>query len=320
MRYQRLLLAFIAITTVGILYEKYKKKYEPDEKEKNFMLIKEHLLKNVKNGKPNIWIHTDYNVNARNWESFNSRNSTKLNQPYLKLCIDSMIKWSGESCNICLINDNTFNKLLDNWTIDLDKLPCPIRKRTRLLGQLRLIHKYGGVIMPNSVLMMRDFKSYHKQYLGGKSCYVGEFVTRNKHSAEKPFFPNSKLVGCKKDCKSIKKICNHLEAELSLDNTSDMDFDDKINKYLYQCVVNGSMNILPANLLGCKTTDGKLILLDHLMNESKIDFDKNMLGLYIPKDELAKRLNYKWFMRMNRIQILTSKTAIGQLFSLSLSH
>ena len=320
MKFQRLLLAFIAITAVGYLYDKYQKKYEGDPKEKNFRLIEKHLLKNVKNGKPNIWVHTDYNVNARNWESFNSRNSKKLNQPYLKMCIETMIKWSGESCNICLINDDTFGRLLDNWTIDLDKLPEPLKKRTRKLGLLRLIHKFGGVLLPNSFLMMRDFKPYHENYLGAKSCYVGELITKNKHNAEKPFFPSIKIVGCKKDCGVIKRLCDNLEADLSIDNSGEMDFDDKINKYLYQYVTNGGMNLMPANILGCKTKDGRQILLDDLMGESKIDFDLNMVGLYIPKCELSKRLNYQWFMRLNKTQIVTSKTTIGHLFSLSFSN
>ena len=320
MKYQRLLLAFIGITAVGIMYEKYKMKFEPDEQQQNFKLIEQHLLKNVNNGKPNLWIHTDYNVNARNWLSFNSRNSSKLNQPYIKLCIDTMIKWSGESCNICLINDDTFGRLLDNWTINLDNLPEPLKKRTRKLGLLRIIHKFGGVIMPNSFLMMRDFKPFYDQYLGAKTSFVGEFLTKNKHSGEKPFFPNIRLLGCKKGCKVIKLLCNNLEADLSLDNTAEIDFNDRINKYLYKYVVNGGINIIPANLLGCKTVIGDPILLDHLMGESKIAFDRNMVGLYIPKCELSKRLNYKWFMRLNKTQIVTSKTAIGQLFSASLSN
>ena len=77
-------------------------------------------------------------------------------------------------CNICLINDDTFGRILDNWTIDLDKLPEPI-DRTRKLGLLRLIHKFGGVLMPNSFLMM-DFKPYREVL--GSGCYVGEFVTK----------------------------------------------------------------------------------------------------------------------------------------------
>ena len=174
--------------------------------------------------------------------------------------------------------------------------------------------------MPNSFLMMRDFKPYHDKYLGAKGCYVGEFVTKNKHASEKPFFPNIKLVGCKKDCKIIKRLCDNLEADISIDNTSEIDFEDKINKYLYQYVTNGGMNLIPANILGCKTVQGDQILLDHLMGESKIDFDLNMVGLYIPKCDLSRRLDYKWFMRLNKTQIVTSKTTIGKLFSLSFSN
>ena len=61
-------------------------------------------------------------------------------------------------------------------------------------------------------------------------------------------------------------------------------------------------------------------LLDHLMGETRVDFDLNMAGLYIPKCELLKRLNYQWFMRLNKTQIVTSKTTIGKLFSLSFSN
>ena len=73
------------------------------------------------------------------------------------------------------------------------------------------------------------------------------------------------------------------------------------------------MNMIPANMLGCKNVHGEQILLDHLMQESEIEFDRKMIGLYIPKDELLKRLNFQWFLRMNKIQIITNRTAIGQI-------
>ena len=78
MKYQRLLLAFVTISAVSFLYEKYKSKYEESPEKKNFSLIEKHLLKNAKNGKPNIWIHTDYNVNARN-----KYNKTTYPYPYI---------------------------------------------------------------------------------------------------------------------------------------------------------------------------------------------------------------------------------------------
>ena len=43
--------------------------------------------------------------------------------------------------------------------------------------------------------------------LGAKNSFVGEFLTKNKHSGEKPFFPNIRLLGCKKGCKKVVKTC-----------------------------------------------------------------------------------------------------------------
>ena len=37
MKFQRLLLAFITITAVGYLYDKYQKKYEEDPKERKIL-------------------------------------------------------------------------------------------------------------------------------------------------------------------------------------------------------------------------------------------------------------------------------------------
>ena len=79
------------------------------------------------------------------------------------MCVETIIKHCGESFNICLINDSSFDKLLNRWSIDLDKLPQPMKERTRTLGCLRLLEKYGGVLLPNSMLLMRDFIHYHEK-------------------------------------------------------------------------------------------------------------------------------------------------------------
>ena len=78
------LYGFIILTAIGILYEKYKQKYIPDEKLKDHELIMKFLL-NGDGGnlakKPILWIYTERSVNSRWWPSFYSRNTTHLNQP-----------------------------------------------------------------------------------------------------------------------------------------------------------------------------------------------------------------------------------------------
>tara|TARA_B100001059_G_C17839497_1_gene591018 strand:- start:2832 stop:3803 length:972 start_codon:yes stop_codon:yes gene_type:complete len=319
MRLQRLFVAFILITTLGIFYDKYREKYDPDPEKLQFDLVQEHLLENNGNldliKKPIMWVHVDHNKNSRHWESFYSRTNNNLNQPYLNMCVETIIKHCGDSFNICLINDNSFFKLLNNWTIDLDKLPEPLKSRTRFLGILKLLKKYGGVTIPNSMLMMKNFIKCHKKYLGVNGIYVGEFISRNVTSTQKRTFPSHRLIGCEKNNNIINDMCSYMEVLLSTDTTSEVEFDGKIDRMLFKHVNSSSVNLIPARQLGMKTQDGYDILLDDLLQNTKINFDKNMVAIYLPKEELLKRTNYKWFLTSNKMQILTSKTVVSSKFT-----
>ena len=94
---------FVILSTVGILYERYNRKYFPDEELDKYDLVKKYLLNEddrIKK-KPFLWIHTKHEINSRERLSFYSRNSKNLNQPYLNLCIESIIKYCGKSFNVC---------------------------------------------------------------------------------------------------------------------------------------------------------------------------------------------------------------------------
>ena len=94
MKYLKYLSSFIIIVAAGILYEKYNKKNEIYDFNQNQDLIKKFLLSenSYLGGKPNLWIHTTLDINARNWKSFFSRNTRELNQPYILLCIQSIVR------------------------------------------------------------------------------------------------------------------------------------------------------------------------------------------------------------------------------------
>tara|TARA_B110000261_G_scaffold71602_1_gene83462 strand:+ start:2100 stop:3062 length:963 start_codon:yes stop_codon:yes gene_type:complete len=320
MRFQKLIGVFVLITAIGILYDKYKNKIGVGIQKEQFNLVEKHLLYGEGSDKPILWIHTEHNKNARHWASFYSRTNNNLNQPYINMCVETIIKWCGDSFNICLINDETYEKLLPSWSINLDKLPEPIRTRTRTLGTMKLLSKYGGVIMPNSMLMMRDFMPRHKEYLGRKGCYCGEFISRNNTSTLKRLFPSHKLIGCEKENETIKKLCNDLEILLSTDNSGSADFEGHIDKILYKNVKSGMMSLISGNLIGMKTNEDTVILLDDLLKETNIDFDKQMFGVYLPKDELLKRRNYEWFVRLNKVQIVAGNSNVSKLFSMSYSN
>ena len=77
----RYITTFVILTVLGVLYERYKIKYQPDEELSKYDLIKKYLLNGSDNlgGKPILWIHATHEINARNWSSFYSRNNINLN-------------------------------------------------------------------------------------------------------------------------------------------------------------------------------------------------------------------------------------------------
>ena len=81
------IIVVVFLMIISLIYNRYKKKYIPDEELSNFPLVKKYLLDEDKklSGKPILWIHTNYDVNARNWLDFKSRNTKNLNQMYLEI-------------------------------------------------------------------------------------------------------------------------------------------------------------------------------------------------------------------------------------------
>ena len=78
-----------------------------------------------------MWIHNTRGINARHWESFYSRNTRKVNQPYLISCIESANQHCSNSFNICIIDDDSFKKLIDGWNINIHGLADPVKKSIR---------------------------------------------------------------------------------------------------------------------------------------------------------------------------------------------
>ena len=123
-------LVFIAVTTVGMLYDRYSKKFYPDEELDKYNLVRKYLLNESDSldGKPFLWIHTKHKINGRNWESFKSRNTKRLNQPYKDLCVESIVKHCGDSFKICLIDDSSFEKIIPDWSIYMDGLVTQLKE------------------------------------------------------------------------------------------------------------------------------------------------------------------------------------------------
>ena len=111
----KLIAFYLVIILAGIAYNRYAKSQEGINMSADYNLIKKYLLNDkslADTRKPFMWIFIDYEVNARNWSSWGSRNTTNLNQPYMYLTIRSIVEQCGNSFNVVLVDDSSFQRLL----------------------------------------------------------------------------------------------------------------------------------------------------------------------------------------------------------------
>jgi len=314
-------LIFILLTAIGILYKRYEAKYFPDEELDKYSLVRKYLLNESESmtGKEILWIHTKHDINSRNWSSFGSRNSRKLNQPYKDLCVESIIRQCGNSFNVCLINDDSISKLLPEWNIQLSQLANPIKENVRQLGLAKLLYSYGGVIVPDSTIMLRNIESTHKEKLARNNMYVGEFVNRNSTSVSRRFFPSHKLMGCKKGSESMKELIENLEVMISQNNNDVVKFEGIIDRNINKLCMEGKCGLVCGKSLGVKDKENKVVLVDHLLNNSSLNLCMcSLMCIVLPDDEILKRHKYNWFARLSHRQVLAGDFQVSKFMILSL--
>ena len=314
-------LIFILLTAIGILYKRYEAKYFPDEELDKYSLVRKYLLNESESmtGKEILWIHTKHDINSRNWSSFGSRNSRKLNQPYKDLCVESIIRQCGNSFNVCLINDDSIEKLLPEWSIQLSQLADPVKENVRQLGLAKLLHSYGGVIIPDSTIMLRNMENIHKEKLSRNDMYVGELINRNSSSVSHRFFPSHKLMGCKKESKSMKELIENLEVMISTNHNDVVKFDGIIDRHINKLCMEGKCGLVCGKSLGVKDKENKVILLNQLLNNSPLNLCMcSLTCIVLPDDEILKRHKYNWFARLSHRQVLGGEFNVSKFMILSL--
>jgi hypothetical protein len=320
----KLVLFYLVLILAGVAYNRYKKSQEGNNISHDYNLVKKYLLNDkslADTRKPFLWIHIDYEVNARNWSSWGSRNSTNLNQPYMYLCIRSIVEQCGGSFNVVLVDDAAFQRLLPDWTIQVQSTPSPLKQHLRDLAMAKVLHKHGGLTVPASFICLKDLKPAFNNLLkgAGKTMFAGEFVARNSAAAAVSFFPDSALMGCTKESPVMQQYIAYLEPLVTADYTNEYEFLGQNDRWLYKQLISSppKMSMLCGTLIGTKTADGKPVVIEALLGEEDVDFAKGAYGIYIPADQILNRLAFQWFARLSPRQVLTSNTVVGKYLLLS---
>jgi hypothetical protein len=314
--------ALIAVLGVASYYgNNIKQMFSPKEEE-DYNLIKQYLLNDSPlygYNKPKIWIHTKYDINARKWRDFYSRNSHDLNQPYIHLTIKSIINHCSDDFHICLIDDDTFSKLIPTWDIDLNNVAEPLKSQYRQLGLAELLYYYGGMIVPNSFLCCRNLKGLYEEGIAGKKPFVCESINRTSNiqnqinGSKMLFIPDTYFMGADKNNSVILEYVEYLK------NRSQNGHITQVYEFLGDTSLGciGSINVSKMNLIGgeyigIKTNKRKPVLLEDLMEDNYLDLSTHIYGIYIPEYEILKRPKYQWFAVLDTKQLLESNIFIAK--------
>jgi hypothetical protein len=273
--------------------------------------------------KPKIWIHSKFEYNARKWQSFHSRSSRDLNQPYIHLTIRSVIDHCGDDFHICLIDDDTFSKLIPSWDLDLATVAEPMKSQLREIGMAEIVYYYGGIVLPNSFLCTNNIIDLYHKGIEGDKMFVCENVNHGedllKQKVRKLFVPSTYIFGAPKNNVQIKEYVKCLKQRNQTPHFSNT--AEFVGDTSGWCVTKASaqeINVLGGEFFGVKTTKGKPVLLDHLMEEEYLPFSNQMVGIYIPGDEILTRIKYKWFAVISSEELMKSNMLITKYLKSSM--
>jgi hypothetical protein len=320
MNFGRYAITMVILIMVSVLYDRFKKKNGITDEVNHYDAVQKYLLNEssgennpsslANSSKPLLWLHMDYEVNARHWLSFNSRNSKCLNQPYILLILKTIINKCGNSFNICLIDDNSFEKILPEWGIDLSRIANPLKEHYRNLGLTKILYKYGGLLVPNTFICFKNLDTLYNSI--NDKPIIGEFKNRNVTATYKDFCPDMRFLGCKKNCEVIKQFILFMEKVMLHDSTNEMDFLGEKSCWCSSQIAQNKMTLVNGRTLGTRQNNNNAVFIEELVNNGYINFCDTAMGVYVPSDELLKRKMLNWFVRMSPEQVLKSNTNIGK--------
>jgi hypothetical protein len=335
-----MILGFSIVTVAIYLSSNLKEKLEPNDE---YELIKKYLLNDnplYGYNKPKIWIHTKYEYNSRVWSSFGSRTSRDLNLPYIHLTIKSILNHNGDDFNIILIDDNSFSKLIPHWDKgDLNKYTEPLKTRYRNIGLYELVYYYGGMVIPNTFICLKNLKPLYEETLLQEKPFVAECINRTcnilKKNNGKRFIPSDYILGSVKNCQIMKEYIDEIKNNNKIEyivgenkyqeyKKSSMFIENEQeilgtnNQLCIKLINEGKMNVIDGSLIGIKDTNGNTILIEDLFEDKLLDLTQNCFGIYLDDEEILKRNKYNWFCNMNEQQILDTKIAITKYIKISM--
>jgi hypothetical protein len=290
------------------------------QKNDDYEMIRKYLLNDSPlhgHNRPKLWIHSKYEINARAWKSFYSRNNTDLNQPYIHLTVKTIIDHCGDDFDVCLIDDETFSRLIPGWDIKIENIAEPMRSHYRELGMVELIYIYGGMTIPNSFICMKNLLPLYQSGIEGGKAFVGENINRYTNLVNdknnRIFTPDSSvIIGAEKKNTHIREFADYLKIRNQNPHFSmESEFLGYSSQQCLSMIRGKKMNLIGGEAIGVKTMDGKPVGIEALMEENFLNLcPMKLYGIFVPGDEILRRIKYQWFAVLSAEELLNSNIIV----------
>jgi hypothetical protein len=189
-------------------------------------------------------------------------------------------------------------------------IASPVSDYMRSLALSKILFKYGGLIVPPSFLCMRNLNELYAMGTSGEKMFICETVDRNITSTTHEFYSDISFMGSPKECPVLKEMIDFMQRTISADYTAQAEFLGDFNRWCNSRVQKHQINLIPGKLIGTKTMDDTMILVDNLLSNDYIELYPQAYGIYIPSKEILNRRHYEWFARMSQTQVLESNVII----------
>ena len=311
--FHKYLLPIVTVAFIAVIVKPVRRFMENDERKNRNALIRKHLLSDIAlygNDKPKLWVFAGTSKPCMSpWRSLRDYLNPDLSEPYISECVKSIIKNCSGDFNVIIVDDDTMSNFLPDWNVSLDCITGVERRMKRIQGLVRLLYRYGGMVVPASFLC---FESPVR--LLSQTPFVVNTINKRRNAAEfknePKFAPNMLFMGAQPGCAAINRLMNFLE------NASDTYHSSEESAFLgiSSKFISDIMTVIPSRIIGTSDKEGKPIELEDLFSITVPALSPDALGIYFDNDEINRRSKYNWFTEVEIEHVIDSELAIGRYF------
>lgn len=258
-------------------------------------------------GKPTLWWFIDTDTNARHWADFGARNSRQPNRGYLELALKKLYDTQGDAFTIKpLYGRKETLAVIDGANQHALALP-PDLWRSYVIANL-CAQKGGLVVDGNSTLFISKFSALRGVDAAMFGTYPDEPIVSPMTAVAAGPAPYVGWAAAKQHpawmhaAQQYNALVDAGQQAWGAASARRMFLEVwDTQKQLGATIVRG--------IDGSRRTNGTKLQLDDIFGKTRLDLPKETVYVTYDGDDLARRHEFNWFLRMSPKQIAESACA-----------